>query len=113
MSIGVPYDVFWYGDYCCLKYYEEAYLQKRKIENEKMWMMGAYAYSAHGTVLANAFRSKGRKAEDYLKKPIQFFPKTEEEEKAEAAEMKQHLIDNLNRFKEMWDKENVGKDSGT
>ena len=42
MSLGVPYDEFWYGDYCALKYYEEAYLKKRKIHNEEFWMQGMY-----------------------------------------------------------------------
>lgn len=113
MSLGVPYDVFWYGDYCQLKYYEETYWQQRKIENERMWMMGAYNYTAHAVVLSNAFRSKGHKAEEYLKKPIDFFPKSEEEEKQEAEKIKQRVIDNLNRFQEMWELEHVNENSGT
>ena len=113
MAIGVPYEVFWHGDYCCLKYYEEAYLQKRKIHNEEFWMMGMYNYVAHATVLGNAFRSKGAKVETYCKKPLQFFPKTKEEEAQEAKEMREHLIENLTQIKRMWDKDNVGKDSGT
>ncbi len=108
MSIGVPYEEFWYGDYCRLKYYEAVYLQQRKAENERMWMMGAYVYSAFGTVMANAFRSKGSKVQDYIQKPIQFFPLTEAEQKVEAEQLRQRVIDNLNRFKEEWDKqENV------
>lgn len=111
MSMGVPYDVFWYGDYCCLKYYEEVYLKKRKIRNEEMWMMGMYNYTAHATTLGNAFRGRGQQAHDYLKEPIQFFPKTEKEEELEAQRTRQHVIDNLNRIKREWDRTHVSRNS--
>lgn len=109
MSIGVPYDVFWHGDYCCLKYYEAVYMKKRKIHNEEMWMMGMYNYVAHATTLSNAFKSKGQNPSEYLKQPMDFFPKTEEEEKEEAERMKQQIISNLNRIKAQWDKKEQGK----
>lgn len=103
MSIGVPYDEFWYGDYCSLKYYEETYLRQRKIRNEEMWMNGMYSYHGVAISLANAFRGKGQKAEEYMKEPIQFFPKSEKEKKAEEERIRQRVIDNLNALKEAWD----------
>ena len=114
MSVGVPYDVFWYGDYCCLKYYEEAYMNRRKIQNENMWLMGMYNYSAHSTTLANAFRGKGQQAQEYMKKPMDCFPKTEEELEAEKEQMRRRVIENLNAVKREWDrKDGSTKDSGT
>ena len=107
MSIGVPYDVFWYGDYCCLKYYEAVYLKQRKIKNEEMWMMGAYNFAAQSTTLANAFRGRGHQAQDYLKEPIQFFPKTEEEEELEKQKMLKRVVENLDRIKTEWDRTHV------
>lgn len=98
MSIGVPYEEFWYGDYCKLKYYEEVYMRQRKIRNEEMWMMGVYNFAAHQTVIGNAFRGKGHKAQEYMTKPISFFPKTEAELKAEAEEQKRKTIEYLNAF---------------
>lgn len=107
MTMGVPYEVFWHGDYCQLKYYERVYLRKRKIQNENMWMMGMYNYNAHSTTLANAFKDKGKPTSNYLEKPIEFFPKTEEEEKAEAEKIKAKIIANLNALKDEWEKRNV------
>ena len=106
MSLGVPYDVFWHGDYCCLKYYEEAYLQRRKIDNEEAWMNGVYTFTAVQTALANAFRGKGQTAHQYLDKPIQFFPPTEQERIAEERKRRQQAIEYLNAFKEAWDRKN-------
>lgn len=113
MALGVPYEVFWYGDYCSLKYYEKSYLLRRKINNEEMWMQGVYNYAAHETSLANAFRGKGHKPQQFLKEPIQFFPKTEAEEKAEMEELRKRTIANLNRLKEEWDKANVSSNNRT
>lgn len=103
MAIGVSYDDFWYGDYCALKYYEDVYLQKRKVHNEEMWMQGAYVHHSLGVSLHNAFRKTGQQPEEYMKKPIEFFPKTKEEEEAEAEAIRQRVIDNLNALKRAWD----------
>lgn len=110
MAIGVPYDVFWYGDYCCLKYYEDAYLQKRKIGNENMWIQGMYNYTAHATTLSNAFKKKGSKSQEYLKKPLDIFPKTPDEEKREVEQLRQKVISNLTALKDEWDRKNVRSD---
>ena len=106
MSLGVPYDVFWHGDYCQLKYYEEVYLQKRKILNEEAWMDGVYAYTAVKTALDNVFRGKGHPPRNYIDKPIRFFPPTEAELIAEERQKKQQAIEYLNAFKEAWDRKN-------
>ncbi len=104
MSIGVSYDEFWYGDYCRLKYYEARYLAQRKIQNEQAWMQGAYIFHAVSVALGNAFRKKGSKPENYLEKPIEFFGKTAQEEKAEAEKAKQRIIANLNRIASEWNR---------
>ena len=103
MSMGVPYDEFWYGDYCSLKYYEANYLRQRKIHNEEFWMQGMYNYHGVAISLSNAFRGKGQKAEEYMKEPIPFFPKTDKEKKIEEEKIRQRVIDNLNALKEAWD----------
>lgn len=115
MAIGVPYEEFWYGNYCSLKYYEEVYLQKRKVANEEMWMQGMYFYHAIATALSNAFRGKGQSPQKYVEKPFEFFGKTEDEQKAEEERIRQHVIDNLNAFKKAWDDKNgrISKDSTT
>lgn len=102
MSIGVPYDEFWYGDYCKLKYYEAQYLAQRKIRNEEMWMQGAYIYNAVSVAVGNAFRSKGVTPAKYLEKPIEFFPKTELEQQSEDERLKKKIIRNLNKIASDW-----------
>lgn len=104
MAMGVPYDVFWHGDYCCLKYYEETYLKQRKIHNEEAWMQGIYNFVAHQTSLSNAFRGKGHTPSEYLKEPIQFFPKSEQELLLEERKKKEQAVAYLNAFKAAWDK---------
>lgn len=104
MGIGVPYEEFWYGDYCKLKYYEKVFLQKRKLENENAWINGMYEYSAVSTALSNGFRKKGTQAIDYLKEPLDLFPKTEQEIEMEKQLAREKVIQALNSFKAEWDR---------
>lgn len=104
MGLGVPYDEFWYGDYCRLKYYESAYLKRRKIENENMWLQGAYIYNAFSTSLANAFRKKGTSFIPYLKEPYDIFPKSEIEKEVEKQQQIRKVVEALNSFKANWDR---------
>lgn len=110
MSIGVPYDVFWYGDYCCLKYYESTYRLTKRMKNEMLWLQGMYNYEAFGTTISRAF-DKRSKAE-YSKKPYEIVEKTEREKKLEIEEKQKRVIRNLNRLAEEWSK-NHAKDSRT
>lgn len=85
MHYGMSYEQFWYDDPWLAKYYREAYMVRRKAENYRDWLQGAYFYNAIGTALANAFRKKGAKAQNYLEEPFQIF-KLNEEEKREKLE---------------------------
>lgn len=60
-------------------------MERRKEENTRDWLQGAYVYNAVSTALANAFRKKGTKAVDYLEEPFQIFPLTKEEREAKEA----------------------------
>ena len=96
MAYGMTYEQFWEGDPWMTRTFEQAYLLKRKIENENMWILGGYIANAFGTVLGNAF---GKKKQAYLEKPLDIFPKTESEKKAEIREEKRKLINWLNGMK--------------
>lgn len=104
MSMGVTYEEFWYGDFCKLKYVEDAYLKQRRIQNENAWLQGMYVYAAVATALGNAFRDKGKQAEPYMEHPLDIFPKTPMEQKAEEERQKKKLIAQLNKFAEEWKK---------
>lgn len=75
----MTYDQFWRDDPWIAKCYREAYVERRKEENRRDWLMGAYAYNAVGTVLSNAFKKKGARPDLYLEEPFRLFPPTKEE----------------------------------
>lgn len=79
---GMTYDEFWRDDPWLAKYYREAYVERRKEENRRDWLQGAYFYNAVATALGNAFRKKGQKPTDYISEPLQIFPPTKEEQEA-------------------------------
>lgn len=93
MSIGVSYDEFWYGDYCRLKYYREAFEMQRERENQRAWLEGLYNYRAYKSVMEmfsyGLAGGKGRKPEGYLDKP---FPITEREREAEKQRRIEHTL---------------------
>lgn len=103
MTMGVTYEEFWYGDYTKFKYVARQYEAQRKLQNEDAWLQGAYVYDAVATALSNAFRKKGAKAQNYLERPLQVYPKTEEEKQYEAEMERRKIIERLNKWKAAWD----------
>ena len=85
MMYGMTYDQFWFGDPWMAYYYRESYKARRRDENYRDWLQGAYFYNAITTAMANAFRKKGQKTHDYIHEPFRIFPMTEAE-KAEKLE---------------------------
>lgn len=75
----MTYDQFWRDDVWIAKEYRQAYVARRKEENHRDWLMGAYVYKALETALSNAFKKKGQQPTDYLTEPFPIFPKTKEE----------------------------------
>lgn len=81
----MTYDEFWHGDPWLAKTYRAAYVERRKEENIRDWMQGAYFYNAVATALSNAFRKKGAPLMKYAEEPFQIFPLSEEEQEAKTA----------------------------
>ena len=108
LSYGMTYEQYWDGDPWMTRAYAQAYLLKRKIENENMWILGAYVANAFGTVIGNAF---GKKKLKYLEKPLDIFPKTDAEKQAEVRAERRKLISWLNGLKKSAAKKN--KDTGS
>ena len=96
MAYGMTYEQYWYGDPWMVRAYAQAYLIRRKIENENMWIQGAYIANAVTISIANTF---GKKKTDYLRHPLDLFPKTEAEKQAEIREEKQKLVAWLSKVK--------------
>ena len=110
MVYGMTYDQYWYGDPWMVRAYAQAFLLKRKLENENAWILGSYMANAFSTVLGNAF---GKKKVNYLEKPLDLFPKTESEKQAEIREKRRKLVAWLNKMKQSADKKDKqhGSDS--
>ena len=68
MAMGVSFDEFWHGDYCRLKFYEQAYFNKLKKRDYDFWLQGAYFYQAVSVALAKGFG--GNKSVEYPKQPF-------------------------------------------
>ncbi len=73
MSIGVPYNEYWYGDYSQLAHYAKAFELKRERANHDAWLQGAYIYDAFclASPLLHAFAKKGTKPIPYPDKPYE------------------------------------------
>jgi len=69
MSMGVPYNEYWHGDYTQLKFYTEAYRLQLEHENYSAWLQGAYVYEAVCAVspILHAFAKSGTRPLPYLK----------------------------------------------
>lgn len=89
MVYGMTYEQYWYGDPWMVRYYEDAYLLKRKVRNEELWLQGLYIYRAVHAVVASAL---GNRSEKYINNPIDFLPKTKAEKKRDQYQKRQKVI---------------------
>lgn len=90
MLYGMTYEQFWEGDPWMVRAYAEAYILKRRIKNEDAWIQGAYMANAVTIAIANTF---GKKRVDYMKEPMQLYPKTEAEKQADIREQRRKVIE--------------------
>ena len=100
----MTYEQYWYDDPYLVRAYAQAFLMKRKIENENMWIQGAYIANAVTTSIANAF---GKRHIDYLKQPLDIFPKTEAEKQEEIREKRKKIVERLLRVQANFNKKKV------
>lgn len=101
MAMGVPYDEFWHGDYCKLKFYEERYFQEKERKNQELWLNGFYHYIAITTALAQMFNPKANAR--YPEKPIGFAAEeksAEEKQKEAIKRMQAQLKTQIRQWKE-------------
>lgn len=86
LAIGMTYEQYWEGDSKLVIAYREAYKLRRKTENENAWLQGLYFYDAFAVVMSKVFSKHGAKQTEYLQRPLDIFPLTEEEKKQREAE---------------------------
>ena len=86
MAMGMSYAEFWDEPSSLAAVYREAYKLKREIDNEQAWLQGLYVFDAFAVCLSNAFAHRGAKKQNYLERPIDIFPLTEQEKKRRQQE---------------------------
>ena len=71
LSIGMTYELFWYGEPNLVKAYREAEELRTDRMNYEKWLQGLYIYHGIGALqpILNPL-SKKHKPEEYLKEPI-------------------------------------------
>ena len=71
LSIGMTYDLYWYGEPNLVKAYRQAEEMRVDRMNYEKWLQGLYIYNSIGALVPvlNPF-SKKTKPEEYLKEPI-------------------------------------------
>ena len=72
LTIGISYFDFWHMNPAILKAHVDAFIEKRKIMDEQMWVMGHYIMSALDATVCNnvLWRGKNGKPAKYIEKPI-------------------------------------------
>lgn len=81
MTLGVPCDEFWNGDYTLLKFYVRKHKLALEQKNEEMWLQGAYNYRAMLVAIENNFSK--HPVLRYPDKPVRITELTEKEKEKE------------------------------
>ena len=95
LAIGMPYDLYWDGEFGTKRAFRKAYQSRikneQRIADQNNWYMGQYVAMAMQSValFVAGFNTKGVTLPEYPDKP--FFEKHEEQKKEEAR--KQHEED--------------------
>lgn len=108
MSFGMTYDEFWFGTPQRCIAYRKLHDMKQDETNFYLWLQGFYNYSAVATALSNAFKAKGKKADDYMKEPVALRAKTKTEIELAQERKNKAIIDKLNAMQQSWVKKHKG-----
>ena len=93
IAIGMPYDLYWDGEFGTKRAFRKAYKIKleaeQRISDQRNWNMGQYVAAALQAVplLVAGFNTKGANIPDYPDKPL--IEKYEEKKKEDAAKQQQ------------------------
>lgn len=101
MMCGMTYEQFWYGDPYLVVLFRKAHELQVEQRNQELWLQGLYFYNAVSVAINNAFSKQKQK---YINKPLQLFPPSEDERKAQIAENNRKLVARLNAFKDEFEK---------
>lgn len=106
MVYGMTYDEFWYAETWRAVSYRKAHRLRTEQMNQQLWMAGLYNHNAVSVAINNAFSKQKQK---YIKEPIQIFPPTEDERKAQIEANNRKLVERLNAWKDAFEKSKGNK----
>nr|DAV01110.1 MAG TPA: hypothetical protein [Bacteriophage sp.] len=94
-------DEYWNQDPYIVEEYLGAYKLEREEQNWLAWLSGIYVFDSVSAVLGNVhFDKRAHKLVKPMEKPIDIFPKTEEEIERENKRKINQIVSSLNRFHE-------------
>ncbi len=97
----MTYEQFWIGDPFLVVPYRKVHELRIEQRNQELWLQGLYIYNAVSVAINNAF---SKQKEKYINKPLQLFPPSEDERKAQIEENNRRLVARLNAFKDEFEK---------
>lgn len=107
LTIGMSVEEYWFGDPHLIYRFEQAYSNKRKIEQQNMWLLGTYIQSAISSVPLNVagFIEKQSQLSKYPECPYQdlFSEKVKEpisEEQKQLYEYARHKLLSLDLLRD-------------
>lgn len=106
LAAGMTYEEYWHGEPELTQAYILADKIRREQRNYEFWLQGLYIYHALCVALSNTL---GGSKEQYMDKPLDIFPPTEEEIERRQEEEAKELERRLNQFAAMFARRQDGK----
>ena len=98
---GMTPEQFWNGDPRLATSFRKLHKLRIEQRNEELWLQGLYNHAAHSSAVNNALSKHKIK---YIEKPLEIFPKTEDQKKKEIEETRKKLIAKLDAWKKAFEK---------
>lgn len=84
--MGMSWEQYWEESPFLAIAFRKAYKLKREMDNEMAWLQGLYVYDAFAVCMSNVFSKRGAKKVNYMDRPVDIFPLTEQEKKRREQE---------------------------
>jgi uncharacterized protein YqcC (DUF446 family) len=93
LSIGMSYDLYWYGEPSAVKAFREAEEMRVDRMNYEAWLQGLYIYHGIGALspILNSM-SKKKKADEYMKEPLVITQRQRDQKEREKGEQTANFL---------------------
>lgn len=108
MNYGMTLDEYWNGDPYTAVYYREKHKLDIESRNQEMWLQGLYIFNAVLVAINNGINGGHEK---YISKPLELFPKTDEQKQAEIEKTRKAFAEQLDSMMAAWNKKHEAEQS--